>query len=122
MATYVEGLREAVRDLQALGVDLEDIKDAFAEIAAQGARIAADLAPHRSGKLAASIRGNRAKGKAIITAGRATVPYAGPVNYGWARRGIKADRFLQKADERIAPKAVDSLIKAIDDLITTRGF
>lgn len=122
MPEYVTGLREAVRDLEKLGVDLDDLKDAFAAIASQGAEEAARFVRSRSGRLAASVRGNRAKGRAVITAGRATVRYAGPVNYGWKRRHIRGQGFLQKADAVIGPEAVTLLERGIGKAIEKRGF
>ena len=35
----VTGLREVVRDLEAIGVEVEDLKDAFGAIAAEGAEV-----------------------------------------------------------------------------------
>lgn len=120
--TYVEGLRQTVKELQGLGVDLEDIKDSMARIAEAATDVAQANAPSRSGALRASIRGNRAKGKAVVTAGRARVPYAGAINYGWPRRGIRGDHFMQAADEAIGPKAVAMLEDGINELIEKRGL
>lgn len=137
MPEYVTGLRQAVRELEQLGVDLDDIKDAFADIANLGAAEVEKLANRRSGRLVASVRGNRAKGKAVVTVGRASVPYAGAVNYGWGRlhsnfktgkhaTGIRGDyagsHFMQRADERIGPRAVDLLEVGIANAIRKRGF
>src|ERR1700741_5068955 len=120
---YVEGLREMVRDLQTLGGgELEDMKDAFGQTAAQAANLAASFAPRRTGRLQASIRGDRAKNKATVRAGGARVPYAGAVNYGWPRRGIRAARFMQRADEKIRPTVADDLEAAIVKLIADRGL
>lgn len=118
----VTGLNKVVRDLQALGLELDDLKDAFAGIAADGARLAAGFAPKRSGALAASIRGNRAKNKAVVAAGRARVPYAGPINYGWRKRRIAPALFMQKADEAMRPRALAELEQAIDRKIRERGL
>lgn len=118
----IQGLNRMVRDLQALGLDVEDLKDAFAPIAAEGARLAAGFAPNRTGRLAASIRGNRAKAKAVVTAGRARVPYAGPINYGWRKRGIAPAMFMQKADEAMRPRALAELEQAINRKIRERGL
>jgi hypothetical protein len=118
----VEGLREAVRDLERLGVEVDDLKAAFAAIAAEGARIAARLAPSRSGRLAGSVRGNRAKGKAVVTAGRATVPYAAPINYGWRRRSIRPALFMQRADTELEPRAIGLLEDNLNSIIHDRGF
>src|SRR5690242_8978400 len=103
----VTGIRQLVRDLQALGLEVDDLKAAFSSIAAKGARLASAFAPKRTGALAASIRGNRAKSKAVVSAGRGkTSLYAGPINYGWARRGIEPAHFMQKADAQLAPQAI----------------
>lgn len=122
MPIAVEGLRTAVRDLEALGVDLDDLKDVFAGIAAEGAELASRYAPSRSGKLRASVRGNRAKSKAVVTAGRASVAYAGPINYGWRKRGIEPSRFMQRADADLERRAVAMLEEGIDRAITRHGF
>lgn len=118
----VEGLNKLTRSLQSLGLDVEDLKDAFGPIAEKGAQLAAGFAPRRSGRLAASVRGNRAKNKAVIAAGRARVPYAGAINYGWPRRGIRASRFMQRADEAMRPVALAELEHAINTKIRSRGL
>lgn len=118
----VEGLNKVVRGLLALGVDVEDLKDGFAEIAAKGADIAARLAPRQSGALAGTVRGNRAKNKAVVTAGRARVKYAAPINYGWPARSIKANRFMQRADEELQPQAVEMLETALSKAIQREGL
>lgn len=116
-SVQVEGLTKTIRGLQKAGVEVDDLKDAFADIAAKGARLASSFAPVRSGKLRASIRGNRAKNKAVVTAGKARVPYAGPINYGWPRRGIAPALFMQRADAAIAPDALRLLESGIDNAL-----
>lgn len=118
----VEGLTKVVRDLQSLGLEIDDLKDAFSEIAAEGARVAAGFAPVRKGTLAGSVRGNRAKSKAVVTAGRARIPWAGPINYGWKKRNIKPALFMQRADEVMQPRALAELERAIEKKIRERGL
>lgn len=113
----VEGLNKTVRSLQRLGVDVADLKETFSTIAAEGAQIASNLAPRRTGRLAGSVRGNKAKNKAVIIAGRARIPYAGPINYGWRKRGIKPSLFMQRADSRIAPRAIEMLESGLSKAI-----
>ncbi len=112
----IEGLNKVVRDLQALGLDVEDLKEAFSSISAEGARLASSFAPKLTGALAASVRGNRAKSKAVVFAGRARVPHAGPINYGWRKRNITPSSFMERADEAMRPKA----LRALDDAITKK--
>lgn len=118
----VEGLNKVVRDLQALGLEAEDLKQAFGGIAAEGAELASSFAPKRSGRLAASVRGNKAKNKAVIMAGRASVKYAGPINYGWPARGIAASSFLQKADVALQPKALQAITEELEQKIREKGL
>lgn len=119
----VTGLREVIRDLEAIGVEVDDLKDAFASIAAEGARLASGFVRSRTGNLAGSVRGNRAKSKAVIAAGSAVrVPYAGAQNYGWAHYGIQAQGFMQRADAILAPRAVDQLETAIESVIRRKGL
>jgi carbon monoxide dehydrogenase subunit G len=122
MSVKVDGLNKLTRDLVKLGADVEDLKDGMAKIADEGAKLASSLAPHRKGALAGTIRGNRAKAKAIVTAGRARVKYAGAINYGWPARGIKANKFMQRADEQLQPKAVEMLETAVQEAIHKAGL
>lgn len=116
----VEGLTGVVKGLQRAGVEVADLKAVFAPIAAEGADMARSFAPKRTGKLAASARGNKAKNKAVVTVGRARVPYAGAINYGWPARGIKGSFFMQRIDDKITPLAVrmldDGLGKLLEDV------
>lgn len=119
----VSGLNQVVRQLQEIGVEVEDLKGAFSNIAAMGARHAARFAPKGpTGRLAGDIRGNRAKSKAVVTAGRKSVPYAGPINYGWAKRNIAPSGFMQRADKAVQPFALRRLEAEINLQIKKRGM
>lgn len=118
----VEGLSQVVRDLKAMGIEVDDLKAAFSEIARRGAASASSHAPRRSGRLAADIRGNRAQSKAVVTAGRASIPYAGPINYGWRARNIEPSGFMQKADAEMQPVAIQLLEQEINNQIRMKGL
>jgi hypothetical protein len=118
----IDGLTRVIRDLERLGLDVGDLKDAFAGIARLGASIATGFAPRLTGALAGNIRGNRAKSRASVIAGGARVPYAGVINYGWEARGIPASGFMQRTDDALRPEAPDLLIKAINAAIDRRGL
>jgi len=123
MTIKVTGISELNRDLRRLGIDIEDLKDAMSKLAAMGAKAATSLAPSRSGALAGSIRGNRAKSKAVVTAGRGrTSQYAGVINYGSPRRGIAPRPFMQQADRQISPRIIPTLTADIDRLIREKGL
>lgn len=118
----VDGLNKTLTALQRVGVEVADLKEAMGEIAAEGARLAARYAPVRSGNLRRTVRGNKAKAKAIVIAGRARVPYAGAINYGWHARGIRPALFMQRADAELAPRAVVMLTEGIDGAIKKAGL
>lgn len=118
----VTGINQTVKALLAAGVELDDLKDVFGDIAKEGARIAASFAPTRTGKLQSSIRGNRAKNKAVVIAGKAKVPYAAAINYGWRKRGIRPSHFMQKADEALAPTLVPRLTAALGKLLADQDL
>jgi hypothetical protein len=118
----VSGLNELVRGLQRAGVEVEDLKGVFSDIASESAGYVRAYVPRRSGKLAGTVRGNRAKSKAVVTVGRARVRYAGPINYGWPARNIRPADFIKKADYAIASRAVAMLDEGIDQLLRQVGL
>jgi hypothetical protein len=115
-------LGETMRALESLGVEVEDLKDVMGSISAEGARLAAEYAPVRSGKLRKSIRGNRAKSRAAITAGKKRVPYAGPINFGWRKRHIQPSEFMQRADRALQARVPEMLTEGIQRLINERNL
>ncbi|WP_323792422.1 HK97 gp10 family phage protein [Nocardioides sp.] len=118
----VEGLTQVVRALQEMGVEVDDLKDAFSKIADEAAKAASSFAPRDTGRLAKDIRGNRAKSKAVVTAGRSSVPYAGAINYGWPKRGIQASGFMQRADQTMQTRALQLLEDEINQTIREKGL
>lgn len=118
----VEGLGKAIRQLKALGLEIDDLKAAFATIAAEGAAAVARFAPKRTGRLAGNVRGNRAQSKAVVRAGGAAVPYAGPINYGWKARGIEPAHYMRKGEQATAPTAVRRLEAEIEKQIARKGL
>lgn len=123
VGVQVEGFRELQRDFLALGAELDDLKDANAKIAQLGAERAAVHAPKgKTRRLSNSIRGNRAKAKAVVIAGKAAAPHAGPINYGWPAHNIAASEFMQKASDELEPIAVDLYTADINQAIRKRGL
>lgn len=119
----VTGLAALQRDLLALGVEVSDLKDVMGNLAQEGARLAASFAPRRTGTLADSVKGNRARNAAIVKAGSVRkAPYAGAINYGWRRRHIKPSLFMQRADDAMRPRAVTDLEHALNHLIRSKGL
>lgn len=110
----VEGLRELRRGLKQLGEDTSDLKEANAAAAAIVAAAAAARAPKRTGRLAASVKGNRAVGRATVRGGGAQVPYAGPIHWGWPARGIDGQPFVVDAAQATEPVWLPAYQAALD--------
>lgn len=91
----VEGARELRRTLRKAGDDLSDMKAAHTKAA--GTVLARQIAPARTGTLAATVRGTGTKTAAIIRAGYARVPYANPIHWGWPARNIAAQPWISEA-------------------------
>lgn len=96
----VVGAAQLRRTLRAAGQELNDLKDANAKAAAFVAAASRTTAPRRSGRLAASVRGNRAAGRARVSAGGAAVPYAGPIHWGWPSHNIAPQPWISEQAER----------------------
>ena len=89
-ALYVVGQKRFVATMRKAGADLDELKDInrqAAEIALPAVRA---LVPVASGRLASSVRAGATRKAGVIRAGRKAVPYAGVINYGWPKRGIKS--------------------------------
>lgn len=68
--------------------ELREANKAGAEIVAQESKV---LVPSRSGKLRGSIKATAGQASASVKAGSAkTVPYAGPIHFGWPTRPDRA--------------------------------
>src|SRR5262245_26935679 len=93
----VEGATMLRATMKQAADDLGTMNDVHQAIAGYVASRAASMAPKVSGKLAGSVRGNRAASSAIIRVGRASVPYAGPIHYGWPAHNITANPFAVTA-------------------------
>lgn len=114
----VDGLPQLRRQLRQLVGDASDLKEANAAAASIVANAAASRAPRRTGRLAASVRGNRAVSRATVSAGGAAVPYAGPIHWGWPAHHIAPQPFVVDAAQVTEPVWLAAyerdLAKAVD--------
>lgn len=119
-AIRVQGLRETIKSLEALGADKTEIVGANFRAAETLRKQASPLVPvyagttskasgktyvyKSGGALKSSLRSSRAKGYAAVVAGNARVPYANPIHFGWfedkenfIQKNIKPNLFLYRA-------------------------
>lgn len=95
--TEVVGADRLARTLTKAGQGLEDMTEAGTQAARAVVERARSLAPFRSGRLRASIRGEAQPTGADLLAGYASVRYAGVQEYGWAARHIHAQPYMRPA-------------------------
>lgn len=115
----VQGARQLRATLRKAGRDLNDLKEAHAQVSAFVAAAAKGTAPRVSGNLAGSIRGNRAATSAVIKAGGARVPYAGVIHWGWPRRNIRAQPFLTDAASSTEPRWRLIYLQSVNRIVNT---
>lgn len=98
-ALYVVGQKRFVQTMRKAGADMQELKEVNRRAADIAKAEAVARAPRgKTGRLAGSIRaGATQKAGIIIRAGRKTVPYAGPINYGWPARNIRPRTFVNDA-------------------------
>lgn len=126
-AIQIDGGRETRRKLRQAGDDLSDLKDLHKRLADDIAGTAKTKVPVRDGRLKRSIRGSGTKTAARVRAGnnqknfRNGVPYAGPIHFGWAERGIRPQPFMYEALDNRRQEVVDRYNAEVRSIIN-RAF
>jgi hypothetical protein len=118
-AVEVDGLRTLRRSLKAAGLKVDDLKAAHAAVARIVVGAAQPRVPRRTGRLAASMRGAGQAGAAVVRAGSASVPYAGPIHWGWPARHIAARPFYVDAAAASQTAWTTTYLSALEDIIAT---
>jgi HK97 gp10 family phage protein len=114
----VKGLTAITKALRNVGVPNKEITDAAKRSADRVVNEAKTLAPVRSGALRDSIRiAARATGRVSISAGKASVPYANPIHWGWFKRNIKPQPFFIKAIGLTRDDVYQDYLKELENLI-----
>lgn len=114
----VEGADQLRRTMRKAGADMTQLRDTHRRVADTVAGRAKGMAPvGPTGRLAASTRAGATQRAAVIRAGRKAVPYAGPIHWGWPRRGIRAQPWLQEAAKASEADWVDTYTKEIMSLV-----
>lgn len=117
--------RGAVAALKAIGVPIEAIREANEAIGALVVRSARNIAPVKTGKLRNTIKMSKATTSVKVRAGMKSVPYAGPIHWGWFYdrngffyRNIKPNPFMSRAlgynRDEILQNYMDQMQKLLD--------
>jgi hypothetical protein len=113
----VEGAKELRASLKRAGADMKDFTAAHREAAAVVAAAAGPDTPRVTGMLASSIRPGATQTQAIVRAGGARVPYAGPIHWGWPRRNITPALFLTQPAAQTEPTWTEIYLQRLEDII-----
>jgi len=117
-AISVEGLKEVIRDFKRVGdVELpKELKALHKDLSSKVASRASANAPVKTGKLKATIRGLGSQRYGVVKEGKASIPYAGWVDFGGNKRGrgggIQSRPYLSNG--RIIYPALDELKPTIE--------
>jgi len=121
----VTGAREFRRRLNRLekGLGGSEMRKVHLNVAQLVESKAVATTPRRSGRLAGSVRGKATTRQATISAGKASVPYAGVIHFGWPRRNIRANRFLYRGVAQAPFEAIlDEYSTCVDDIARMAGL
>ena len=113
----VDGARQLRTSMKAAGVDLSDLNAVNKQTASLVSAKATSGAPRRTGALAATVRPAGTRTAAIVRAGRATVPYANVIEWGWKARNIEAQPFVKEAAHSTEPEWTSFYETAIAKII-----
>lgn len=119
----IEGLKEVQADLRALGDatknDMKETHRRAGEIVVQGAK---RFVPVRTGKLLESMRSNPTMRMGRVRVGSASVPYAGPIHFGWPARSIRPQPFIYDVLDDRRNEIVQLYTQRIDQLINLHNL
>lgn len=116
----VQGLARMQRTMRRAGLSLDEFKEVHRRVARTVAVAGRGLAPHRTGRLAASVRGSGTKAQAVVRAGtgrNGAVPYAGVIHWGWEAHNITAQPFASRAATDTEPEWLGDYERHIDRTI-----
>ena len=120
-AIRVDGARELRRAIkQAERVELiDELKKANREAADLVAYEAQTIVPVKSGRLLESIRASGTQAAGIVRAGRASIPYAGAIHFGWLAQGIEPNPYLYDAADARVDEVLTRYEEAVDRVLAT---
>jgi HK97 gp10 family phage protein len=123
-ALQIEGLRETLRDLKKLSKDArDDMKETHRRAGEIVAAAAKPLAPVRTGALSKTIVSSPTQRQGRVRIGRGeSVPYAGPIHFGWPARRIAPQPFIYEALDGRREQVLQTYEHRINDLIARHNL
>ena len=108
---------ELVSTMRAAEVEDDELKEITVAAGLLAAAASRPLIPVRTGRLAGSLRSNKAARRATVAVGRAAVPYAGPIHWGWPGHNIEAQPFGVEGLERAEPGITALYVAGIEKIL-----
>lgn len=116
-AQQIDGLKEVNAALRSMSkATRDDMKETHKKAAAIVIAGAKRFVPVRTGRLAASIRDGSTQRMGRVRVGSASVPYAGPIHFGWPARAIRPQPFIYDALDGRRDEVVRVYVRRIDSL------
>lgn len=114
----IQGLRQLVREIERINPEFgRQVRLINLGAAGDIADRARTLVPRRSGHLQESIRTAATTRGGQVLAGKASVPYAGPIHFGWLRRHIQPQPFLYDALDLRRDAVFDAYVRQVEQLV-----
>ena len=122
-AAQIEGLREVQKALRDVGNNLlNEMKPTHLKAAEAIVPAAKQLAPVRTGRMAASIRAAAVRTGGRVRVGSSGVPYAGPIHFGWPARRITPQPFVYEALDPRRDEVAAIYAERLNDMIVKYGI
>lgn len=118
----ITGIKALLRDAEAVGVAVTDLKDLTYRLATPIAALAKTLAPRGdTGNLASGIKPSRSKRKVMVRVGsKSRLPYAGVRHWGTDSRS--GPRWLSQAEETLRPRTFAGFGEGIKELLDKHNW
>ena len=113
------GLSVMARTMRQAGADMQRLKSAYKDMAGVVKDNTGHVVPQRSGRLKRTLRASATQKAGVVRAGRASVPYAGVINYGWPGHNIEPQYYMQQGLEMSESEVISLYAQAIQDALDT---
>lgn len=75
------------------------------------------IGPRRTGRLVGSVRPLATQRNARVAVGRKSIPYAGPIYWGWPARNIAPNKFVDRAAEQMEAQTRRQFEQEVDGFV-----